>query len=149
MLRTMIRARIAPILLLGLFTACAHAKPQAPDAGPEAGLDALLDRQAEDWNQGDLEGFCAVYAEDATFISPSGVHQGRAQILARYQAKYDTAEKRGVLSFEPIETRYGKETASIALKWKIQKAESQASGHALIVLHQTAAGWRIVQDASM
>ncbi len=145
MLRGMIRACIAPLLLLGLCSACAH----APPAGSFEPLDALLDRQAEDWNQGDLEGFCAVYAEDATFISPSGVHQGRAQILARYQAKYDTAEKRGVLSFEPIETRYGQKPASIALKWKIQKADSLASGLALIVLHQTAGGWRIVQDASM
>lgn len=149
MLGTMIRARIAPVLLLGLFTACAHAQPKAPDAGPEAGLDALLDRQAADWNRGDLEGFCAVYAEDATFISPSGVHQGRAQILARYQAKYDTADKRGVLSFETIETRRQGSSASIALKWHIQKNETQASGRALIVLHHTPQGWRIVQDASM
>ncbi len=145
MLSTMIRACIAPLLLLGLCSACAH----APPAGRSEPLDALLDRQAEDWNQGDLEGFCAVYAEDATFISPSGVHQGRAQILARYQAKYDTPAKRGVLSFEPIETRRLGDTASIALKWHIQKGSEAASGRALIVLHQTPEGWRIVQDASM
>lgn len=136
-------------VLLGVgLGACAHPAPAAlPGSGSD--LNTLLDHQAQDWNRGDLEGFCSVYAEDATFISPSGVRQGRAQILARYRAKYDTPEKRGVLSFEQIEIRIEGQVASMALKWRIKKADDEAAGHALIVLHHTEVGWRIVQDASM
>ena len=33
----------------------------------------LLDTQAAAWNAGDFEAFCAVYAEDATYVSETGV----------------------------------------------------------------------------
>ena len=38
---------------------------------------ALLETQAAAWNRGDLEAFCAVYAEQASFASPSGLTRGR------------------------------------------------------------------------
>lgn len=128
-----------------LLSGCAHA------AHALAGTDikALLQTQAKAWNQGDLEGFCSLYAEDAAFVSPSGVNHGRAQILARYKKKYDTPEKRGKLSFEFIEVRTKGDSASIMLRWMITKVDSNAAGYSLVVLHKTDAGWRIVQDASM
>lgn len=134
-------------LRLGLLAILAA--PGLARAEPAAAVTQMLERQAAAWNRGDLEAFCAVYAEDATFVSPSGVTRGRAEILARYQKKYDTAEKRGRLSFEVLETRTRGAAASVALRWRIERKDTEASGHSLIVLFRGESGWRIVQDASM
>src|SRR5690348_12006781 len=64
----------------------------------------LLD-QAKAWNAGDLDAFCSVYADDATFVSPSGVTQGRGNVLARYKKRYPDKAAMGTLSFEFLETR--------------------------------------------
>lgn len=142
--------------LLGLLLSTACATPSAPPASAAdpaadgAAVTALLKGQSKDWNAGDLEGFCAVYAEDARFLSPSGVKQGRAQILARYRAKYDTPQKRGRLTLDVLETRAVGDVASVALRWHIARDGAEpASGLSLVVLHRTPEGWRIVQDASM
>ncbi len=39
-------------------------------AAPRAEVLALLEQQVAAWNRGDLEAFCAVYADDAVFVSP-------------------------------------------------------------------------------
>lgn len=141
------RMRRLLLLVFTLLAGCATAAPAAPVGTTDFG--AMLERQAEDWNRGDFAAFCAVYADDATFVSPSGVTRGRAKILARYEEKYDTPDKRGRLAFEIIETRREGRAATVMMRWRITKADSEASGHALIVLFETEAGWRIVQDASM
>ncbi len=127
-------------------------------------LRALLARQAKDWNRGDLEAFCSVYAHDATFISPSGRSSGRDRILARYQKKYRTAAQRGILKleveqvqlFEGYEvSRFGDAVpskvhgAAVALKWTIQRKKERLGGRSLITLKPDGKRWLIVQDASM
>lgn len=138
---------LSALLVSTLLSTTFGAPPaeQTPASDPAA----LLRAQAKDWNRGDLEAFCAIYAEDATFVSPSGVTRGRAKILARYTAKYDTPEKRGRLSFDIVETRKSADSASVMLRWRIDKAKGHAEGHSLVVMQRTEAGWRIVQDASM
>ena len=62
----------------------------------------LLETQAAAWNRGDLEAFCSVYAEDALFLTAFGLTKGRAEVLARYRARYPDAAARGTLSFEVL-----------------------------------------------
>lgn len=122
------------------------------DAGsPNAQLVlALLERQRQAWNVGDLEGFCAIYAEDARFLSPSGVTQGRAAVLARYQQRYPNKAAMGTLAFDVLEIRETSGAVSIAARWTLSfPGKPPASGHTLIVFNLLPAGWRLVQDASM
>src|SRR5712691_4941847 len=65
----------------------------------------VLATQVEAWNRGDVAAFCAVYAEDAVFLSPSGVTQGRQAVLDRYRKKYPDRAAMGELTLEPIEVR--------------------------------------------
>jgi len=53
-----------------------------------AALKTALDAQVAAWNRGDLDAFVALYAVDATFISPSGIAHGRQEVLERYRRKY-------------------------------------------------------------
>jgi uncharacterized protein (TIGR02246 family) len=126
-------------------------------ANPEAEVKALLMKQADAWNKGDLDSFCAVYADDASFVSPSGLTQGRAQVLARYKKRYPDKKAMGVLSFELVETRVAAGAVSLVARWKLsypgEKAPDggakEASGLTLLVLHPKGASWQIVEDASM
>jgi peptidoglycan/xylan/chitin deacetylase (PgdA/CDA1 family) len=131
----------------------------------------LLETQAAAWNRGDLEAFCAVYAEQASFASPSGLTRGRDAVLARYRTRYPDAVARGTLGFEiqEIELASGLELssfgdvvpsrvhgASVLARWRITyPGKPAASGLTLLVLRprpgapEGAPRWEIVQDASM
>jgi uncharacterized protein (TIGR02246 family) len=138
--------------------------PRASGAGPASTdlaveMKAILDRDAAAWNRGDLEAFCAVYTDDATFVTPTGLTRGRATVLERYRTKYPTARERGELSFELVEARpvAGADSSappaavSVVARWHLRYADRpEAAGWTLLVYHRDAAGaWRIVQDASM
>ena len=60
----------------------------ARQTSQETKVRAVLDEQAAAWSRGDLEAFCAIYADDATFVSPSGLTSGRQAVLERYRKKY-------------------------------------------------------------
>lgn len=152
------RHKPSPILLpvtLSLVV-LAGLSPQA-GAAPSAQDDAVaaLTRQAEDWNRGDLEAFTAVYADDAVFLAPSGVHRGRAEVLARYLNRYPDRAAMGTLSFEVIETRESGDGSlvTLAARWHLAYPEESdredASGLTLLVLRRDPEGWKILQDASM
>lgn len=127
---------------------------------------ALLDQQAAAWTRGDLDAFCSVYADDATFVSPSGITRGRAEILERYRRRYADRAAMGTLQLEVLETRTARGTeisllgdarpsrvhgAAVVARWSLSFPDREpATGSTLIVLRRAADGtWLIVQDASM
>ncbi len=125
----------------------------------------LLETQAAAWNRGDLAAFCAVYDEDAVFVTPSGLTRGRQAVLDRYQAHYPTHDAMGALTLEPLEVReaWGNEATllgdavpsrvhgvSVVARWTLRMGDgSQRTGLTLLVLHRRDGRWVIVQDASM
>jgi uncharacterized protein (TIGR02246 family) len=121
----------------------------APVSNADA-VKALITAQGEAWNRGDLPAFTSVYAEDAMFISPSGVSRGRGAVLERYQKRYPDKKAMGTLSFDFVEARELKESVSLVARWTLSYADKPAaSGHTLLVLHKRGEKWLIVQDASM
>jgi uncharacterized protein (TIGR02246 family) len=125
-----------------------------------AELQAFLDAQATDWTEGDLEGFCAVYAEDAVFISPSGKTVGRQAIFDRYTKRYrEGGAKMGALTLTVDDVRLSPsgDMAAIAMRWSLTwERQDPASGLSLITLVKQGPpgadgerSWQIVQDASM
>lgn len=143
----------------------------AAEQGTEKALEevrTLIRTQVEAWNRGDLDAFTAGYAEDAAFLSPSGLTRGRDEVLARYRKRYPDRKAMGRLSLEPIEMRPAAGTeftalggarpsrvhgVSVAARWEIaypeEPGKEPASGLTLIVFRRTRDGWEIVQDASM
>ena len=131
----------------------------ADTAALEAHFEALLNTQADDWTQGNLEAFCAVYAEDAVFISPSGKTVGRQAIFDRYTRRYrENGADMGALTLtvEDIRVSPAGDMAAITLRWSLTWQDKEpASGLSLITLLRTPSrdaptgGWKIVQDASM
>jgi len=113
-------------------------------------VEAVLERQRAAWNAGDLEGFCAVYADDCVFLSPSGLTTGRAQVLARYQKRYGQAkDTMGHLGFEVLHRQVGVDVVSLAMRWSLDVASERKSGLTLVCFAKGPTGWRLMQDASM
>jgi uncharacterized protein (TIGR02246 family) len=148
----------ALVLLCLLVPAALQA---AEPVAQTAQISALLRMQAEAWSRGDLEAFTSVYAEDAAFLSPTGLTRGRREVLERYRRRYPDAAAMGKLTLEVLETRLftagsasGQAAgASVAARWRLeypgQADRKAAEGLTLIVLRRTATSWEIVQDASM
>jgi ketosteroid isomerase-like protein len=128
---------------------------------------AMLETQAQAWTRGDLDAFCSVYADDALFLSPSGITRGAAAVLDRYRKRYPTRQAMGRLSLNIQEMRphWGPEVSmlddsvpsrihgvSVAAEWKLERGvagQEDPHGLTLIVLGRGPGGWRILQDASM
>lgn len=118
---------------------------------PTAAITALLTRQAADWNRGDLEAFASGYKDspDILFIGRR-VRRGYAEMLAGYKAAYPSREAMGTLSFselavQPLDERFATATGHFHLA-RTAAGGGEDSGHFLLVLEKTAAGWKIVRD---
>ena len=66
-----------PVLALVLLAA-----PVTAD--PARAIDTALADSAAGWNAGDVPRFLAIYADDAVFVTNSGLVRGKAAIAARY-----------------------------------------------------------------
>lgn len=137
--------------------ASAAPAPRRAAASPSVAAQArtLLETQAAAWNRGDLGAFCSVYSEDALFLTAFGLTKGRAEVLARYQARYPDAAARGTLSFEVLSVDRlagdkGSEAIAVVARWTISHSgRPPATGLTLLNLVRASSAWRIVHDASM
>ncbi|MCC6807006.1 MAG: SgcJ/EcaC family oxidoreductase [Deltaproteobacteria bacterium] len=125
----------------------------------------LLNDQAAAWNKGDVDRFCSVYADDAVFVSPSGLTRGRDAVVARYKKRYPTKDAMGTLALKVIDVRFGKgieytplgdavpsrvHAVTAAAEWTLSYPDkAQAKGMTLLVLVPRGDSFAIVQDASM
>ena len=139
-------------VLAWLIATCASCASTVPPAAPDPEIRKLLHDQAAAWTRGDLQAFCAVYADDATFISPSGMTRGRQAVLDRYRAKYKDKAGMGTLTLTVLETRALSTPAAVSAiaRWTLTWPDKpKAEGLTLLVFTKTKSGWRILQDASM
>lgn len=130
---------------------------------PKEEVLAVVQQQVAAWNKGDLEAFCAVYADDAVFVSPpraanadagvaasDGVTRGRSEVLARYKKRYPDGKAMGQLTIVPHDVRETKDAVSISAKWTLSYPDkAPLTGNTVIVLVRSKLGWKIVHDASM
>jgi uncharacterized protein (TIGR02246 family) len=134
----MMRALLVPLLIA------------AAPAGPQAQIIAAMTASAAGWNAGDLDRVMAVYADDATYVTRTGVVQGKAAIAARYRPSFASgANTRGRLSFEPVAFRtLGPAQQLLIARWRLTGGEKDESGYTTLLWERRAAGWRIVADHS-
>lgn len=139
------------LLMFSLLMSCAYAKPAPGRLQMSQQVLDVLDRQVKAWNQGDLKAFCAVYADDALFISPKGLTRGRDAVLARYAKRYPSSAAMGELQIEVVEARPSRfNMVTVAGRWTLRYPNKPPlTGHTLIVWQRHGKVWRIVQDASM
>lgn len=135
------------LLLLVLFAANIAATAQNKQAKAQNEIRAVLDQQVAAWNKGDVEAFMQGYwnSPDTTF-SGKNLTRGWQTVLDNYKKNYDTAEKRGVLSFSNLEINVlSKDAAFVIGEWAI-KSETNPKGRFTLVFRKLKDGWRIIHD---
>lgn len=143
---------LAPVLLLcAVPCSSLPAHAQSGATAPETAIRALLQRQAADWNRGDLNAFATGYknSPDILFIGKT-VQHGYDGMLAGYKAHYPTPEAMGKLTFselaiQPLDDRFATTTGHFHLE-RTARGGGNADGFFLLVLERTPAGWKIIRD---
>ena len=116
----------------------------------ESQVRAVLLRQQEAWNAGDLEGFMTDYwdSKDLTFFSGGTVSRGYAALLARYRKRYQSDGKEmGTLTFSDLDiTPLGPGSATASGRWKVVTSKESFDGLFTLTLRRFNDGWKITHD---
>lgn len=113
----------------------------------------MLAASAAAWNRGDLDGFLADYAEDATYVGSRGLVRGAESIRALYERGYwSGGVPRDLLRFELLDVRItGPGAATAVGRYLLEDRDSgQRTGTGLFTLVLTREGgaWKILHDHS-
>jgi hypothetical protein len=135
------------LILLVLFSV-STVNGQDPD---ELRIRAILDRQQDCWNQGDVECFMEGYweSEDLKFIGSSGVTYGYDQTLENYRKRYPDRQAMGTLKFDILEMeRICEDAFSVVGKFHLDREIGDLEGFFTLLWRKMEGEWVIVQDHS-
>jgi ketosteroid isomerase-like protein len=116
---------------------------------PAKEIEAVLSRQAEAWNRGDIDGFMEHYwkSEELTFSSGGQTTRGWKSTKEGYQRRYPTREKMGRLTFSELEiTALGESAALVLGRWRLERDEGPVGGNFSLVCRKLDGKWVIVHD---
>lgn len=132
-------------LIALLFAAAALCAPNKP----EDDVKAVLARQVDDWNRGDIPSFVDGYAADAVFVS-TGVSRGSQQVLERYRKNYPNKEAMGTLTFSELEVQMlGADYASVIGRFHLARTAAgggESKGIFSLLLRKRGGKWQIILD---
>jgi beta-aspartyl-peptidase (threonine type) len=143
------RAIVGLAAVLALF-ALRNGTGRAEDEGGAA-VRRLLERQAGDWNRGDLDAFLDGYARGTDVVYQTGADRfdGFDAIAARYRRTY-RAEGRamGQLEFSGLDVvPLGGDAALARGRWRLTLPDGKRPGGLFtLILRKRPEGWRIVHD---
>jgi ketosteroid isomerase-like protein len=129
----------------------ACAGPKVDTGDPQRDIRAMLERSAQDWNRGDLDGFMADYTRDSTlsYVQGGHVRYGWQALYDHYrQTYYSAGTHRDSLSFaevhvQPLTLNLAFATARFAL----HRGDSLvASGPFTLILQRQGSRWMILHD---
>lgn len=116
---------------------------------PQKEIEALLYRQVEAWNQGNIEGYMEGYWQsDSTLFSGGGsMIRGFNTVLERYRKRYPTRELMGRLEFSDIAIQMLSPTiATVTGAWRLHRAGDAPGGRFTLIVQKKPEGWRITHD---
>jgi ketosteroid isomerase-like protein len=131
---------------------CAASPPHVARFEPadRAAIAAVLDRQVEAWNRGDLAAYMDGYARTPALVFTSGgnIRRGWQEAFDHYQARYATDPKAmGALAFridsiDPV----GADGAVVLGHWELTGTAHAGRGVFTLVVERRPEGWRIIHD---
>jgi len=109
---------------------------------------AVMNKQAVDWNRGDIPAFMEGYwkSEQLTFVS-SRVTKGWQQTLDNYKKSYPDQSAMGTLTFSDLEITVVSKTPPFVLgSWSLKREKDNPGGKFTLIFRKFKEGWRIVHD---
>lgn len=112
---------------------------------------AILQAQANSWNQGDLDSFLKGYlkSNDISYVSGQSQVYGYDALRKRYESKYgNSKDTMGKLTFSDLKiSALGKSHALCIGNWHLERKEKPPiDGIFTLLLLRTNDGWRIIHD---
>ena len=114
-------------------------------------IKTMLNQQAEDWSDGNLEKFMEGYwkSDQLKFVGSSGLTYGWQQTLDNYKKGYPTKEQMGKLTFEILDiVPVGKTHYHVVGKYFLTRTVGNADGIFSLVLKNINNEWKIIIDHS-
>ncbi|MBX2841296.1 MAG: nuclear transport factor 2 family protein [Flammeovirgaceae bacterium] len=111
----------------------------------------ILERQTQDWNNGDIEKFMVGYwaSDKLKFIGKNGVIYGYQATLERYKKNYPNAKTMGKLKFDIISSeKLDKMVIFIVGKFHLTREIGDAEGHFSLTWKKINGDWVIIADHS-
>ncbi len=147
----------ASLYLIGMVVAAALlATPPVASGGRaqkqsgEQAVRAVLARQVEAWNQGDLESFMGGYAKSSelTFFSGQTSVSGWQTMLDRYHGRYKAdGREMGKLEFNDLRVEMlGGENAFVRGRWHLKMKAEEHGGLFTLIMRKTGGQWKIIHD---
>ena len=115
----------------------------------EAEIRRLIQRQARDWNAGDIDRFMDVYwkSDQLTFSSAGNLTRGWRNTLQRYKSRYPNRETMGQVAFTDLECLSLDDNAIQVLGvWELRRTVEPIGGRFTLVFRRLPEGWKIVHD---
>jgi ketosteroid isomerase-like protein len=109
---------------------------------------AVMNKQAADWNRGDIPAFMEGYwkSDQLTFVS-TRVTKGWQQTLDNYKKSYPDKTAMGTLTFSDLEiTVLSKDSALVLGSWSLKREKDNPGGRFTLIFRKFKEGWRIVHD---
>jgi ketosteroid isomerase-like protein len=111
---------------------------------------ALLSKQQNDWNVGDIPAFMEGYwkSDSLCFIGANGPTYGWQNTLDNYKRRYPDRATMGTLRFDIIKINvFEKKTGLVIGKWHLTRPEKgDVGGHYTLALRKINGQWRIIND---
>lgn len=136
-------------LLVLLITASASSQSLEQRSQAEKDVLAVMARQSEAWNRGDIEGFMQGYwqSEKLAFVSGDNVTRGWQATLDRYKKSYDSRAKMGTLTFSGLEVNVlSMRNAMVIGSWSLAREKDNPHGKFTLIFQKMKDGWRIIHD---
>lgn len=134
-------------VLFYLWSACGQTHPPADQVKSE--IRAVMEQQAQGWNEGNLQQFMAGYhkSDSVRFVSGGSVTYGWQNMLERYSQGYPDKAAMGTLTFSEIDIRVLADNAAVVFgKWQLLRDKDAPWGYFTLVFCKTEDGWRVVHD---
>ena len=127
-----------------------HAEPECLAEIPEAQAvcEVLITQQAA-WNEGDIPGFMSGYwqSEEMRFASGGAVTYGWQSTLEGYQARYNTSELMGQLTFSDLSIDVLSDASAIAFgRFTLVRESDAPTGLFTLIFKKIDDQWMIVHD---
>jgi ketosteroid isomerase-like protein len=117
----------------------------------ENAIRALLDKQTQAWNNGNIEAFMNGYWENDSlmFIGKSGVTYGWTNTLNNYKKGYPDTAAMGKLTFNILQVKkLSGKYYHVVGKWFLKRSIGDVGGHYTLLFRKINGRWVIVADHS-
>jgi ketosteroid isomerase-like protein len=117
--------------------------------GTEGEILGVMAEQVKSWNDGDIEEYMKGYvrSNELRFATGGDVTYGWEATLERYEKRYTSRRRMGVLTFSDLDVTVLSDDAAVVFgKWKLERKHDEPRGLFTLLFRKTDDGWRIVHD---